>query len=376
MGDTVMKKWIAALLMLLLLLEMLPVTAMAVVVSGKPLTESELQAARALAGLNKGAGVYHNGMKLSASMNAKQVSGWLDEQLKGKLHSVRHVLSRAESALATLKEEDPRAYKALMAKEGSDAIVARGNELQLAAEDLRQTLRFNMDRSDENQAIIDQMTRMLSSEEVYDYEKIRYSERIRQAGGQIEAIRQEVLDNGAAWLKQIDEFQSLCDGTYNGGNKVDAAMSDWMSALFLASEEPATAKAKLTVTGSATRSSRLSPGYSVLSDETTTITVIDNTQVGVYTDISEGVHLAGMKVSVRDASAGPEAPMQTKTSNDDGWVLFDITQFKCDDHGFINMYMEVDASGVKGDGGQDKYQSFCIPRLRIQGRSEERRVGK
>ena len=80
-----MKKWIAALLALIMLVGMLPVNALAVIVSGKILTEDELSAFRVLAGLNDGAGEYHSGMRVNASMNAQQVSDWLDEQLKGDL---------------------------------------------------------------------------------------------------------------------------------------------------------------------------------------------------------------------------------------------------------------------------------------------------
>ena len=50
-----MKKWIAAMLTLIMLVGMLPVNALAVIVSGKILTEDELATYMVLAGLNDGA---------------------------------------------------------------------------------------------------------------------------------------------------------------------------------------------------------------------------------------------------------------------------------------------------------------------------------
>ena len=64
-----MKRWIAAILMAALLMQLMPMDALASV-AGEPLTEEELNTALALAGLLEENVTYHEGMDISPSMNA------------------------------------------------------------------------------------------------------------------------------------------------------------------------------------------------------------------------------------------------------------------------------------------------------------------
>ena len=100
-----MKKWIAAMLILLMLPQVLPLNALAA--AGHVLTADELAAAYALTGLgNSGAqsnSAYHKGMKPNTTWNAMQVSDWLDEMLDTYLFSVEDILSRASIKLVKLR---------------------------------------------------------------------------------------------------------------------------------------------------------------------------------------------------------------------------------------------------------------------------------
>ena len=106
-----MKRLLSALLMVLLLIEALPLNALAA--AGHVLTEKELAAAYALTGLGEGGAqgnaAYHQGMMPNDTWNAMQLSDWLDDMLNVKVHSVQSILSQASYKLMQLQEKDPKA---------------------------------------------------------------------------------------------------------------------------------------------------------------------------------------------------------------------------------------------------------------------------
>lgn len=104
-----MKRWLSALLVMVMLAQALPMSAMASV--GRVLSDEELDRAYALTGLGKGDGLYHNGMALNESMNGMQLVGWLEERLEEKLHNIDDVLARARFRLAELEEKYPTLYE-------------------------------------------------------------------------------------------------------------------------------------------------------------------------------------------------------------------------------------------------------------------------
>lgn len=359
-----MKKWIAAMLTLIMLVGMLPVNALAVIVSGKILTEDELATYMALAGLNDGAGEYHSGMRANASMNAQQVSDWLDERLSGELYSLSNLLARAQAAIYDVKSGSSGSDSSLLTNDDSAEYIEFLKSLVLGAEDLRETLLYAYDTVDESQEIIQAMTDLMKSDQVYDYEKVRYSERIRQAGGDIREIRQQVVENSADWLAQIEQLSAAVDGaTHNSG------FGAWMHALFEDDGNHVTTEAPLVVAGNANSfASRLGANGSVLANDTASVTVLGKDTIGVVLYDKNGKHAPdGIKVSVRDAKGDPKAPLvEEVTKNGEGWVAFNIHDFTINDDGYVFAYIEIDASAVKTDTGIDKYQSICLPREMIQ----------
>ncbi len=354
-----MKKWIAALLALMLLLQALPVTALATAVSGRPITEAELAKAYAIAGLNDGAGVFHNGMGVSASMNALQLSDWLEEMQSGDLYSVGHMLARVHSALADLKQSDPETWRQLTQTDEEQALVERCDALQLEAEDLRQTLRFTQDRLQENVSMVRQMGSLLDGGLSYDHEIVRYSERIRNASGDIGSLRDEILAGSDAWSAKVDTWQSIVNGSYTGNSAVDGAMGDWIDRVFAAGSVQASAQVKLSTSGASTRASRLSADEGVLANDgltSTTVKVLTKDQLGfqVYNDDDQPVQ--GVVIRLRDADSTKD-PMSA-TTGADGIAVFQISAFTVDEDGDMALWMEADAEAAG-------YRSFCNPTMDV-----------
>ena len=90
-----MKRMISAILMVLLLVQALPLGALAA--AGQVLSETELAAAVALTGVGvdrtQSNAAFHKGMTPNATWNAMQVADWLDEQLNTYVFSVEDILS-------------------------------------------------------------------------------------------------------------------------------------------------------------------------------------------------------------------------------------------------------------------------------------------
>ena len=358
-----MKKWIASLLIIIMLIGMLPADALAVIVSGKIMTEDELRSYRVLAGLNDGAGAYHNGMTVSSSMNAEQLSSWLDSQLSGDLYSVSNVLARALSALYDLENGSSEKRDDLLNNDDSAKYIEYLKALTLEVEDLRQTLVYANDTVDESQVIIRSMTDLMNSDQTYDYEKVRYSERIRQAGADIQQIRQQVVENGEMWLAQIDKLQNTVNGITN-----DSEFSAWLHGLFDKNSTHVEAVAPVTMAGNANSlASRLKASDGVLANDTATVTVLGKDTIGIVLYDKEGNHAPdGIKVSVRDADGDAKAPLAEDVTKDGGgWVSFNIHNFTADEDGYVEVYMEIDASQVKTDSGLDRFQSVCLMKERI-----------
>lgn len=364
-----MKKWIAAMLMLVLMLEALPLTALAATAMGEPLTDAELAAAYALTGKNNGAGVYRSGMGVSASMNARQLYDWLDEQIGGDLYSAASKLANARVALEDARQDAPAAYEQLTRRAGWDDQMARMDEISDEMEDLRQTLRFQQDRLEENIVMVEEMGELKQEKGLFDYEVARCSAKIRAASQEISQIREYVVANNARWTADIALWKSIVDGSYGGASAVDAGINDCISAIYDTAEEPVTANTNVRVSGGVvTRASRLKGKGSVLANDTTTVTVMDGNHVYFEFLSPDGKPVPGIEVSVRDWVDPKEAkelpPVVTGTTKADGYVCFEISKFTVEeDTGILNLHVEANAKDVVLDGKH--FRSFCLPRKQV-----------
>jgi len=354
-----MKKILTVLLLVALLMEALPLSAFAK--TGEMITEAELERAYALAGTNKSAN-YHSGMKFSASMDGWQIYEWLDEQLSGELYSVSHTLGRAKSALMNLERGDQAGYRHFTNSPLSQALIDRCDALQLEAEDLRETMRFNQDRLYENLVMIEQSGKMLNHELTHDFEAIRYSERIKAAAQTVTSIRQEVLDEHSQWLQTIDRLQSICDSTYEGSEEVDKAFGGWIDALFRLQSAPHETQVTVTTTnGSASLASRLRANESVLTDEaesSATLHVMTSDTITVVIKDPDKNPFRGAKVSLGDLTDHPEDYVSEET-DEQGIALFSINNFVVNDDGILELDMEVEAN-------DPKYRDFRVEHMTIE----------
>ena len=331
-----MKRLFCALLLVAMLAQALPISALATRVSGKPITEAELQKAFALTGGSETENAFHSGMGVSASMNARQLMAWLDEQLSGDLYSVGHMLGSVHAALNDLEDASPTRLVQLTGSDQGQALKARCAGLQLEAEDLRQTLRFYQDRLQENVTMVEQTANLLDSDLLYEDEIVRYSERIRKAQGEIGNIRDDVVQNGSRWVQQINRWQSVVDGSYDGDDMVDSALGDWIESVFQAQDQPEIVSAPVTVSGS-TRASRLQAPGSVLSaGNTATITVVSNDNVYFQMFDSDKKPVEGVKIGLRDADDA-NAQLAWSSTNDRGIASFAVSQYTVDDDGGMEM---------------------------------------
>lgn len=348
-----MKRWICAMLLVVLLAQAVPFSALATVVSGKPITDAELAKAYSLTGKNETDIVYHNGMGVSATMNARQLRDWLQDIQSGDLHSVCHILSQADMALSDLSESDPSAHRRLTV--GNNAkLLERSEALQVEAEELRQTMRFYEDRLQESITTVEQSVELMKSGEeanvLYDYERVRYAERIRNASAAIADIRSDIVDQYDAWQRDIDRWQNICNGSYQGGDANDRAVGDWLDDVFLADHVHEENETKILLQNNAsTRASRLRTNESVLSgnNESTTVTVLRDDEIGiqllVQDENGQSQNLVGQVVRAWDHKAADQSNTpQTATTDKDGVAVFSINSFTVESDGFVDIDIDVD----------------------------------
>ena len=199
-----MKKWLSAILMVLLLVQALPLGALAG--AGHVLTEEELAAAYALTGFGDSNvqrnAAYHKGMKPNATWNAMQVSDWLEEMLGTYMYSVEDILTRASIKLAKLQESDPEGYSRFSDDSSEYTGVATYiQEMYRTAEAMREEMRYLQDRIDEQAGIIAELGRQLKEgvDSLYPSDRVRLSAKIKTATAELKAARQEAEDRADEW---------------------------------------------------------------------------------------------------------------------------------------------------------------------------------
>ncbi|MBQ3424719.1 MAG: hypothetical protein IJH38_05945, partial [Clostridia bacterium] len=363
-----MKKWLAAMLILMLLVQALPLSALAAAAVGAPLSEAELKAAYALTGKYNGAGVYHNGMGVSESMNARQLIDWLEEQLNGDLAAAADQLASAQVALEDARTDNPEAYKQLTGMSGFDDLTGRIVELAAELEDARQTLRFHRDRLQEQTVMVEEMGELLEAEGLYDFEVARCNARIRTAAAGIADIRQDILDNSETWTADIALWKSIVNGTYRGASDLDARVNGCIAAIYDTAPEPASVRSNVVVCGRDTRAGRLKGAGSVLANDGSVITVMDDKHVYLEFHDPDGKPLEGLKVSARDYVDPKESKTAPKpvegTTGPTGYVAFEISKFTADKKTkAFTLHIEVDARDVEVNGTH--YQSLCLPMEKV-----------
>ena len=364
-----MKKWLSMLLLIVLITQALPMTALAAI--GKVLTAEELAAAYTLTGLNSDVtgiqrnGVYHKGMLPNATWNAMQVLDWLDDVMSTNLFNVEDILSRASVAMTKLKQSNPDAYERLS---GGDPryreMVIYLRQMHLDAEALREEMRYYKDTLEERSNLIAEMGRQLEEEGggMFSSERVRLSAKIETAAAELDGARKAVAEKADGWTESIQDWNTRLVLLTEGAG--DASTPPWFKELYSYSEGPVQNTARVVaVSASNTRMGKLSSGASVLAtnDAKVQTFVLSENQIAIGLVTGKGdeaVPVGGVEVTIRDVR-NPHARDIVRTTDENGQIILLSNEFMADDNKRVHLKIDVDGE-AKG------YRSFGIEECRIK----------
>ena len=375
-----MRKWIAAILTLVMLSQALPWTAFAA--TGDMITDAELQRALLIAGLqpettdnsgeralfaaksNSAAPLrleakesgYHPGMKPDETWDAQMLMDWLDDMLSQDIYNVTNVFTRADTLLERMATEDPAAYARFAENR---EYVDKCHKWALAAEVLEEEARFLHRRLGEYTVVIEQNTETLAQAqgELFDCETALLSEQIREAAEALEDLREDILALGFKEMFVIITGQGIIDGT------IEAEFSAWLKAVLASEDGPKTANVSASAvvsTGYNTRLSRMASGQRVLSNEGSQDVTIQVITENEFAFIFRGVdnrNVGGVKATIKDLNG---SAVKSLTSDSEfGSVVFNANDFVCDYDKEMELSLTVEAEALG-------YRDFSIPWLTMK----------
>ena len=379
-----MKKWIAAILTLVMLTQALPWTAFAdAIAAGQMITDKELQQALQIAGMRVTTGAYssektvtsknalmaaasndsatirveandsgyHSGMTPDETWDAQMLMDWLDDKLSRDIYNVTNIYARAETILERLKDSDPDTYARYT--QNAD-FVDTCHKWAIDAEYAEEQARLLHQRLGENTVVIENNTEMLANgaDSLFDYEKARYSEQIREATEALEALRDDVLTFSIEQVLIIITGQAMIDGT------VEPEFSAWLKEVLSSEDDAAEATVSSDTVMSAalnTRVSRMAAAERVLAapnSQDVSVRVISENEFAVIIRGVGNQLVGGVRVTVKDLNGTAVKTMTTDSKY--GSAVFNANDFVCDYDKEMEISLEVDASA-------QGYRSFYIP---------------
>jgi hypothetical protein len=368
------KRWISVLVLMILLVQTLPLQALAD--TGSILTESELQQAMQLAGLETAEDSskerlsltlsdsgYHEGMKPDSAWDVPMLNSWLENMRQRELYNLCLQYNEVLTTLDQMKESEPATYTLLTGSAEGTASLARCQALADSATLAEKQAQAYQNRLTENRLIIAQNIEILanSGDSLFDYEKRRYSAQIRESMEELESLRTEVLAYADPSL--VGRFGA----PLLGGNYMPEITS-WMRDVLDSADSPELRTGytqTVTDTGNAsnTLSLRLSAagGQRVLNQkasDTFHVQVLDQNEFAISIRGAENKPLAGVKITVKDLNGTSEI---TKVSEDPniGSAVFSCSDFVCDWDQEMELALTV-------DGTELGYRSFYIPWMRMK----------
>ena len=369
-----MKKWIAAILTLVMLCHALPWTAFAgAVAAGQMITESELTRALQIAGLQPvSSGVYangdaslpyrlegkqseyHEGMTPNETWDAGMLADWLDDMLSRDLYHITDVFTRADSRLQQMKADDSAAYARFTGSAEYAGFAGRCHNAMLAAEAIEEKARFLRDSITDDVTLIENNAERLANlkDRLFDSEKARLSAQLREAADHLEDLRARVLA-----LKEHEMGESAgLQGVILGAS--DPAFSQWLHEVQSSGEgvqRSTVSVSAVQVVDANTRMSRMTSGRRVLSNDDAqdvTVLVIKKDQFAIELHGVDNQPVGGVNITIKDLNG---KTVETKTTDAQfGSVVFDASNYVNDFDFTMELSIEADASGVG-------YRSFYIP---------------
>ncbi len=192
-----MKRWISIFLSILLMVQTLPLEALADT-SHLILTPQELQAAIALTGLSDDAAPYHAGMRASSAMNASQAIELLDQVIS---HDLNGVMNTANDLLVKAAQEGiPDNHPGLVKLHAIYAEMSR----------LKERLNHLYDRLNTYGNYIVNNQHILTDPEFTTKDRVQYSKRVRETRDEILALLpNEVVNGEPLWRNQISLWGAM-----------------------------------------------------------------------------------------------------------------------------------------------------------------------
>ena len=363
-----MKKWLSAIVLLVMLSQALPFNALAAI--GHELTAEELAAAYTLTGLGleevrvRSNAAYHKGMRPNATWNAMQVSDWLDDVLSTELFNVEDMLSRAGVAMARLKQSNPDAYDRLSGGDSRyESVFASVQKMYCDAEALREQMRYYRDSLQERAALISEMGRQLKEQGggMFSSERVRLSAKIETAAADLDSLRKEVAGKAEEWTSAIDEWTGRLDVMTVGAGEEERPT--WFEELYSYDGEGVKSTAQVVaVDASNSRLGKLSFGKSPLAsnDKNADTYVLSENQIaiGLYTGKDGKTPVPGIDVAISDVRDDYLVPIH-RTTDENGRIILQSNLFVADDNKKVRVRLEV-------DGEAQGYRSFCIENCPIK----------
>ena len=298
--------------------------------------------------------------------NATQVTDWLDELLDTYAYSVEDILARASIKLVELREKDPEGYARFTSESESKRMIEHLQQMNGEAENLREELRYQRDRLEEQAAIIAEMGRQLKEESdaMFPSERVRLSAKVEAAEAELKAARREVANNAEQWASDIQSMQEeLATVIYGRGGDAEQNIGNYLADLYAYGEAPVVNTAQVkAVDTSLSRMGRLSANGSVLSnDASCEIHVMTENSVCIqlYTgDLKDKNYVKGVQVTLKDVNASNSKAIQEVTDSQ-GRAFFETNQFVVNDDKIITVKLDVEAEA-------QGYRSFGIEKLELK----------
>ena len=345
-----LKKTVSCLLIFVLLVQMLPMSALADV-DAFLLSDGELNAALQLTGLLDGAAPYHDGMKPERNMNAMQIDGYVERLLRVELSDLMSRLQDISTALARLEEEDAASYAALT---GEGTALAQLDDLTAQGQALADELTYAHDRLCAESQIILANQDKLADTDYSARERIKASQRTRQAGALLEEIIASVCGSYAQWEQDIESWNGQLDGAQTKRSRGTGDLPTLISrlnALHADDQYPVTYSVSAHALGVSARPTlleRLTPVRAAVAEPTgpMKVTVLDDSRIAIRVHDANRAAVADATVTLFDRRKTGALPLSGRTDAS-GAAVFDVSAFTVDSEGDLELGMKITADGYR-----------------------------
>lgn len=346
-----MKKLVSVLLACMFFLLAMPLNVLAEALNPLP-TGQELSAALAITGLTDDAPGYHIGMDPEYSMNAMQLTGWINDFQKNQLCYILDSFENYDVALYDIRESQPLAYETLKNNCGSGIDMLY--EEYSYAKAWQDEVNYYAERLPILAAEIYNIADAIQGEEnLSERDQVIFAYEMRAKWQELKQLMEEAVDRSTDWDRLYTHYDRLLNVPDVNADRQESVywLMDTMDSM--RGQDGRAARA-MTVSASAvrvapdqtvaTRLARLSPISSALadSDQKMIVKILDDKNFGI-TVVDGDTRVSGASVTVYET--GKTEYQQTADST--GSVMFPIRNFQNDAEGETMLNIKISASGYR-----------------------------